>query len=217
MKRSWKRVRYRLEWLAVVAALKLVPLLSRNACFQLGGFAGGVAAKLDRRGRGVALANLAAAFGEELSAAERERVAREAYQHFARAMLDLFWSPRLTKANFRQYIDLSGVEESRAEMGPGGSCIFGVFHYSNFEWLGLSYAWLGFNAAIVAEELKNPLLDEFFAKLREQSGHDIVPRQGAIVRLYKVLRRQGRTNVAEALREYAASAPRALQLVAARR
>jgi lauroyl/myristoyl acyltransferase len=107
-------------------------------------------------------------------------------------MLDLFWSPRLTQENFRDYIELSGVEESRSEMGSGGSCIFGVFHYSNFEWLGLVYAWLGFNAAIAAEELKNPLLDAFFAKLREQSGHTIVPREGAIVRLYKVLRKQGR-------------------------
>jgi lauroyl/myristoyl acyltransferase len=192
VKRTWKRIRYRLEWLAVVAALKLVPLLSRNACYQLGGIAGALAAVVDRRGRAVALANLQAAFGSELTAREREKIARDAYQHFARAMLDLFWSPRLTRENFRRYIELSGVEESRSEMGPGGSCIFGVFHYSNFEWLGLSYAWLGFNAAIVAEELKNPLLDEFFAELREQSGHEIVPRQGAIVRLYKVLRKRGR-------------------------
>jgi lauroyl/myristoyl acyltransferase len=192
VKRTWKRIRYRIEWLAVVAALKLVPLLSRHACYQLGGFAGRVAVKFDRRGRAVALANLEAAFGDELSVMQRERLAREAYQHFARAMLDLFWSPRLTKQNFRRYLELSGVEESRADMGQGGSCIFGVFHYSNFEWLGLAYAWLGFNSAIAAEELKNPLLDDLFARLREQSGHHIVPRQGAIVRLYKVLRRQGR-------------------------
>jgi lauroyl/myristoyl acyltransferase len=32
----------------------------------------------------------------------------------------------------------------------------------------------------------------FFKKLREQSGHLTVPRQGAIVRLYKTLRRKGR-------------------------
>jgi lauroyl/myristoyl acyltransferase len=37
------------------------------------------------------------------------------------------------------------------------------------------------------------LLDPIFKKLREQSGHELVPRERGIVRLYKVLRRKGRT------------------------
>src|SRR5205823_3673597 len=40
---------------------------------------------------------------------------------------------------------------------------------------------------------KNSLLDPIFKTLREQSGHQLVPREGGIMRLYKVLRRKGRT------------------------
>ncbi|HMJ04729.1 MAG TPA: lysophospholipid acyltransferase family protein [Chthoniobacterales bacterium] len=192
MKRAWKKIRYRLEWLALMAGLKLVPLLSRRACYRLAGAAGALAAKFDRRGREVASANLEAAFGSQFSPARRAEIVRESYQHFARTMLDLFWSPRLSRENFAQYFEFEGIERAQAEIAPSHSCIVGAFHYGNFEWLSLACGWLGFPSAITTQEFKNPLLDGFFQKLREQSGHATVPREGAIIKLYKVLRKKGR-------------------------
>ena len=192
MKARWKKLRYRLEWLALVAALKLVPMLSRNACYQLAGFAGALAATFDCRGRRVSLANLEAAFGDELSRTRREEIVRESYQHFARTMLDLFWSPRLSRETFADYIEFEGVDRATAEIAPTNSCIVGTFHYGNFEWLGLATGWIGYPCAITTQEFKNPLLDELFTKLREQSGHQVVEREGAIIRLYKTLRKKGR-------------------------
>src|SRR6476469_1308144 len=46
---AWKKFRYRLEWLAVKAGGKLVPLLSRKACSRLAGFIGRLAYKADGR------------------------------------------------------------------------------------------------------------------------------------------------------------------------
>jgi len=176
-----------------MALLKTVPLLSRNACYQLGGFLGRVTALVDCRGRRVALANLKAAFGDEFTADRRAQIAREAYEHFARTMLDLFWSPRLSAQSFRDYVEFdASVERSAMEIAPNYSCIIGTFHYSNFEWLGLATAWLGYPCDITTQEFKNPLLDRFFQELREQSGHTTVLREGAIIRLYKTLRRKGR-------------------------
>ncbi len=193
MKALWKKLRYRLEWLALLAALKLAPLLSRNGCYQLGGFAGALAATFDRRGRRVSLANLEAAFGDELSLARREQLVRESYQHFARTMVDLFWSPRLSSETFTDYIEFEGIDRAAAEIAAtNNSCIVGTFHYGNFEWLGLATGWIGYPCAIVTQELKNPRLDAFFTKLREQSGHHVVEREGAIIRLYKTLRKKGR-------------------------
>jgi lauroyl/myristoyl acyltransferase len=192
VKAIWKRARYRLEWLALMAALKVVPLLSRRACYRLAGFAGSLTVKLDGRGRRVALANLAAAFGDEFSARRRAEIVRESYQHFARTMLDLFWSPRLNAENFAQYIEFPSLESARADVAPSNSCIVGAFHYGNFEWFSLACGWYGFPSAITTQEFKNPFLDAAFNQLRERSGHTMVPREGAIVRLYKILRRKGR-------------------------
>ena len=35
MRRTWKKIRYRLEWLGLESAAKFVPLLSRKACYRL--------------------------------------------------------------------------------------------------------------------------------------------------------------------------------------
>ncbi len=175
-----------------MAALEIVPLLSRNACYRLAGFAGNLAAKFDREGRRVALANLEAALGDALTPARRAEIVQASFQDFARTMLDLFWSPRLTSENFRDYIEFGGLEQMRIDAGPERSCMVGAFHYGNFEWLSLACGWVGFAGAIATQEFKNPLLDNFFARLRERSGHRTVPREGAIIRLYKILRRKGR-------------------------
>jgi KDO2-lipid IV(A) lauroyltransferase len=193
MRSLWKRLRYRLEWLGLVLATKLVPLLSRKACFQFAMFAGALMSILDRQGRKVALANLETAFGNQPSTVQREKIVRESFQHFARTMLDLLWSPRLTRENFRQYIELENFDELVRAAGPDRSVMVACYHYGNFEWLSHACGYLDFAGTIVSQEFKNSLLDPIFKKLREQSGHELIPRERGIIRLYKILRRKGRT------------------------
>src|SRR5437868_9202379 len=110
--RSGKRVRYQLEWLGLVLASKLVPLLPRALCLLLADLLGTLASIFDRKGRRVALANLEAAFGDTLNRRERCRIMRSSFRHFAQTMIDLLWSPRLTRENFRRYIDVENFEET---------------------------------------------------------------------------------------------------------
>src|SRR6266851_4734058 len=173
-------------------AAKLVPLLSRKNCFRLALALGRLMSILDRHGRKVALSNLEVAFGDRFSQRKREQIARESFQHFARTMLDLLWSPRLTAENFSRYIELENLEET-ARYGPERSIMIACYHYSNFEWLSLACGFLDLKGTIISQEFKNPSLDPIFKKLREQSGHELVPRDRGIMRLYKVLRRKGRT------------------------
>ncbi|HEX4638729.1 MAG TPA: hypothetical protein VH170_04515 [Chthoniobacterales bacterium] len=192
MRSIWKKIRYRLEWLGLLAASKLVPLLPRKACTQLANALGEAMSILDRHGREVALSNLEVAFGDELLPEQREEIVRESFQHFARTMLDLLWSPRVTAENFRDYIEVENIEETQ-RCGPERSLLCACYHYSNFEWLSLASGFLDLRGTIISQEFKNSLLDPIFRKLRQQSGHELIPRQGGIVKLYKVLRRKGRT------------------------
>src|SRR5260370_14419650 len=149
---------------------------------------------LDQHGRKVAIINLEVRFGTRFKPCEREGIARKSFQHFARTMLDLLWSPRLTAENFSKYIELKNIEET-ARYGPERSIMIACYHYSNFEWLSLASGFLDLRGTIISQEFKNSLLDPIFKKLREQSGHELIPRQRGIVRLYKVLRRQGRASL----------------------
>jgi Kdo2-lipid IVA lauroyltransferase/acyltransferase len=189
----WKKIRYRLEWVGLLLATALVPLLSRKACFRLANLLGAMMSVLDRGGARVALSNLEVAFGDRFSAAERKRIVRESFQHFARTMLDLLWSPRLTRDNFPDYIEFENLEEIDRATGPERNFINACYHYSNFEWFSLASGYSGLGGTIISQQFRNSLLDPIFRKLREQSGHELIPRQGGIVRLYKRLRRKGRT------------------------
>ena len=193
MRSRWKRIRHRLEWLGLFLATKLVPLCSRRGCYHLARTAGALLSFLDRQGYQVALSNLEVAFGDRFSPRERRKIVRESFQHFARTMVDLLWSPRLTQKNFSRYIELQNFEEMARATGPERSLIVACYHYSNFEWLSLAGGFLDLKGTIISQEFKNSLLDPIFKKLRERSGHELVPRERGIIRLYKALRRKGRT------------------------
>src|SRR5436190_18769335 len=95
MRSQWKRVRYRLEWLGLRLAMKLVPLLPRKACFRLAYFLGALMSIFDRDRYKVALNNLEVAFGSQLSNRERRTITRESFQHFALTMVDLLFIQRI--------------------------------------------------------------------------------------------------------------------------
>jgi KDO2-lipid IV(A) lauroyltransferase len=193
MRSRWKRIRYRLEWVGLLLATKLIPLCSRRVCHYIAQTAGALLSVVDRDRYQVALANLEVAFGDAFSFDERRKIARESFQHFARTMVDLLWSPRLTQENFSRFIELENFGETARDTGPERSVMIACYHYSNFEWLSLACGFLDLKGTIISQEFKNSLLDPIFKRLREQSGHELVPRERGIMRLYKVLRRKGRT------------------------
>src|SRR5207248_10891215 len=100
----WKRTRYRLEWLGLSLATKLIPLCSRKSCYRLAQLAGTLLSFLDRHHYHVALGNLEVAFGDQLCVRERGRIARESFQHFERTMIGLLWRPRLAQLNFLRHL-----------------------------------------------------------------------------------------------------------------
>jgi lauroyl/myristoyl acyltransferase len=191
MRAAWKKFRYRLEWLALKAVATIIPLLSRKACYRLGQIIGALAARFDRRNRPVALSNLRAAFGAALSPARQEELVHESYQHFARTVIDLFWSPSLTSQNYSRYIDVENLELVQEEMKAGHAIIFACFHYSNFEWVAVAANFFGVQSALIAQEFKNPWLDKIFVSLRESSGQRVISREGGVIRLFKTLQRGG--------------------------
>ena len=193
MRSRWKRIRYRLEWLGLLLATKLIPLCSRRACYHLARTSGALLSFLDRQGYRVALSNLEVAFGDRLSPDERKRIVRQSFQHFARTMVDLLWSPRLTQANFSRYIEWQNFEETGPETRADRSVIIACYHYGNFEWLSLACGFLDLKGTIISQEFKNSLLDPIFKKLREQSGHTFIPREHGLLRLFKALRRKRST------------------------
>ena len=191
----WKRVRHRIEWLLVRLGALVTPLFPRRMVEAIGSSFGWLASFLDREGRQVALSNLEHAFGPTIPLAERKKIVRKSYRHFARAMTDLFWSPRLTAENFAELIEFADLEQWSGALENGKPVIWGCHHFSNFEWMATSVGLSGRKSVIMAQEFKNPLLDPTFIALREWGGHRVVTRQGSLLHLYRALRRGERVAI----------------------
>jgi len=192
----WKSFRYRLERRGLEALAWFFPRLSRARAVKLALLLGDLAYALDGRGRAVARANLECVYEGRLSPAERRRLARNSYRNFVRTMLDLFWARNLTAANWREWLKLEGFEELRARhaQSQGGSILFCI-HQGNWEWASLAFGFMGLPTIIVAENFKNPLLTATFARLRQHSGHTIIPQENSMLRLLKTVKRGGSTGM----------------------
>ena len=118
MRSRWKRVRYWLEWAGLVLATKVIPLLPRRFCLHFAQVFGWLMSILDRRSFRVALSNIEAAFGNQFSESERRKIARDSFEHFAQAAMDLLWSPRLTRDNVSRFVELENFEEIARSTGP---------------------------------------------------------------------------------------------------
>ena len=177
----------------MAAALRIVPLLGRGICHALAQMFGTLGYFLDRKGRAVALDNVECALG--CGARRCRAIVRRSYRIFAATLIDSFWSSRLTPQNFRHYIDVEGFERVEEESSQLHSTIAVSIHYGNIEWLSLAMGFLGYPGDIVAERPKNPSLEPLMQRARKRSGNRIIPRQGAIARLYRTLRRGGRAAI----------------------
>ena len=192
MKSFWKTIRYRIEWLALLTISRLIPLLPRPVLLRFSRALAAIAHCVDKRGRTTAMQNLRAVFPfSEKSDADLRRIVRRSYRLFAQSMADLFWSRRLTKDNYQNYVDYEFEDKESIEQARETGAIWVTPHYSNFEWIAFCMGFRGYPFCIIAEDFKNPLLTSIFSESRERSGHTIIPQQRAMIRLLKHLKSGG--------------------------
>ena len=190
----WKRIRHRIEAASVRLLAWFIPRLSRERCIRMANALGGLACRLDRRGRTVALANVECALGDTLSAEQRCDVVRASYRNFARTMIDLFWAPALARPENRRWLRVHFWEGhvELLDVQKRGAVLL-TLHLGNWEWASLSAPWGGHPCVAVTEEFKNPALAEIFRALRETTGQTIIPQENSMMRMFKAVKRGGCT------------------------
>ena len=186
------RTRYVLEAVALKAVVYATARLPRLAVGWLASWLGAVAYCADVRGRKTALENLRCAFPEK-SRAERQSLARQSYQHMAFTFLDLFWAQNLTQDNWRDYVDLVFEDPEGTERAEATSAVWITPHFGNFEWSALIQGIRGVRIQIIAQNFRNAALTPIFKNLREKTGHQIIPQERAMLRLFKALKSGGHT------------------------
>ncbi len=189
----FKSLRYRLEAALVGLGESWVPTWSRRNLLTAAAVLGDAAYVVDYRGRKTALENLRAVFPQRADAWHR-RTARLGYRSFARTMLDLFWTPNL-RGSGGAALNVMEQEDAAAEDATRHSgAIWCCPHFGNFEWIALQMGWRGFPMMVVAQNFKNEALTPIFSRLRGASGHAMISSEGAMLRLFKNLKRGGHSS-----------------------
>jgi KDO2-lipid IV(A) lauroyltransferase len=183
-------IRTVLELIGTRAARATVPALSRTAVLRMANGLGRVAASGAGHLRRVGMANLDLAYGDSLSPVEKRQILRRSLQSFCLVMLDVFWFGRDTEDRLRRHVRwdpafLASIRDPTAK-------IMLTSHLGNWETLGQAVAAKGVPLMSVAAPLANKQVDEVFLSLRRASGQLVVPKEGAMLRLLRHLRKGGK-------------------------
>jgi Kdo2-lipid IVA lauroyltransferase/acyltransferase len=185
------KLRHAVEYLLILALAWVIPKLRREHVLGLSRWLGSTVMWADDRGRTLGLKNLqlaAAHGGLCLNGRTAEETLRASYQNFARNFLDLFWFTSLTPDGLAQWVEIENEAYLKQLMLSGRGAIFLTPHYGVFEWASLIVGCNGLKLDIIAQDFKNPSLNNIFRKAREHSGHRVLSRNGAMLKLLRSAR-----------------------------
>ncbi len=171
-----------------LALRSLFSLLPRRICLLLGEKIGALFFHLDHRHRRLALDNLRKAFGQELTPAQRHRVARQSFLHFGRMLADnLKWTSLSQKAR-ENLLRVEGAEHIHQALAHGKGVLVFSAHFGNWEVASLALSQLA-PLHVVARPLDSPAAEKELLRFRSSLGAKIIYKQQAARPILQALRR----------------------------
>jgi KDO2-lipid IV(A) lauroyltransferase len=140
----------------------------------------------DRAHRRIAERNLAVAFPVR-PAAERRMIARRAFAHFGRLLLELLKFSTLSPAAMLARVDVDGEERARNAYAHGKGVLFITGHFGFWEIHAIVHALRVEPIGVLARALDNPALNRLLEDIRQQTGNFVIYRKGTIRRVMRVL------------------------------
>jgi Kdo2-lipid IVA lauroyltransferase/acyltransferase len=150
-----------LAYLAIRSVVAFAQMLSIEQSYALAGFLGWVMYKIDKRHRQVGIDNLARAFGDQYSPAQRDEIVRGIYRHFCMMLMEILHTPRRLRLEYwRASVVLVNLAPLMDHLMSGDRPLIVLTgHYGNWELAGFLFGMFGFPTVSVARTLDNPYLD----------------------------------------------------------
>jgi KDO2-lipid IV(A) lauroyltransferase len=183
-------VRHRLEYLVVRLLIAVVRLTPDRLVRGCGGVIGLAFYAADRTHRRIAQQNLAAAFpirGE----GERRAIARAAFTHFGRLLMELLKFSTLSPEQMAARVEFDGADRARAAYARGRGVVFVTGHFGYWELQALVHAARIEPVAVLGRALDNPYLNRLLEQIRQRTGNTVIYRRGTIRRVLRTLQAGG--------------------------
>ena len=169
-----------LEYIPFIILVKLVRALPRDFALGMGGWLGSVSQYVQVRRVNIARENLQHAF-PEMSAKETNTTIRKMFKHLGISLIDMLRVDLYTgQHDLERYFEINNKEYLSEALELGRGCIVLSGHLGFWEAGSFFMPQLGFATEIVAKPMRNPLVDDYFCRIRRSNGNQIInSRKGA--------------------------------------
>ena len=140
----------------------------------------------------VARENLKTAFGDKYSNAEIDEILQKMWVHLFRLVIEIVQLPRkLRLYNCADIMDFRNRDDSVKAMSSGRPVMVLSGHFGNWEMAVSTFGIFGFPMGVVARDLDNPYLHNWFMRFREHTGHRLLSKKGGGGDMVEYLERHG--------------------------
>ena len=189
------KLRHRFEFLVFQVFVCIIDCLTPRMTAHLArGLAGVIHFGLPRKWTRFAVAreNLVRAFGQQFSEAEIENLVYEMWVHLFRTVAEMVQSVRkLHLHSYRQIVEFADFTRTNEAICSGRRVLMLGGHFGNWEIGTALFGLWGFPMGIIAREMDNPYLHDWFRKQREITGHRLLLKSGDFDEMTLLLQKGG--------------------------
>lgn len=165
--------RVRLEFLAVLIAVRLMGALPRGLARATGAAIGRLAFILGRRLREVGRLNLAMAL-PALTPSDRDRILRGVYRNLGLQLTEFCRMPSYTAEKASRIIRYEGLDRYLQARSRGNGVLVLTGHLGAWELSSFYHSLMGYPMGMVIRRLDNPLVDAMVNRIRCLHGNKVL-------------------------------------------
>lgn len=162
-----RRLRYRIEYLALSSYAALICALPRTWALRGGEWVGELAWRLRLR-REVVLENLAGALPGR-SPQELRAIGRASSRNFGRASTEFARVAGRDRTEVSRYVEFEGLDDLRAALSAGNGAVVVTGHIGSWALYFSALACLGVQTALLVGRQSNPMVDRFIHDIPDET------------------------------------------------
>ncbi|MCX5709473.1 MAG: lysophospholipid acyltransferase family protein [Candidatus Omnitrophica bacterium] len=180
-------------WFGLTISSLITKVIPARNLYGFARWIASMAYRFARKQRNIALDSLKTAFGAELTAQERERIARDCFTLIAKSAVELLFlmdRPELLKKR----VFIEGKENLESALNAGKGVILVSAHFGNFPLLMAKLSLEGYKTAGIMRPMRDTRVENIFQKKRTRLGIQTIysqPRNVCVNTTIDVLRNNG--------------------------
>ncbi len=163
-----------IEYLIIRAIVFLLRILPRNISIKFGERLGKAINNIWVSRHNTVISNLTLAYGDKMSTAQKEEIAREVFGNLGKSIAENSRFPSITKEDILEIVTSEGTEYFQEAREYGKGTILVSSHFGNWELMAAYVIAIGYPLSFMIRSQHNELVDRYFTKMRRSIGGKVI-------------------------------------------